>query len=215
MELYSSVGVAGSWAERIAPTTITDRFPRVPGGRIAYLISQAGSPPVLSLVALIVVAATTHAWALAGVYALLAIVIPLAYLVWLVRRGQVTDLDVQLREQRKKPMLFTLLCGALAWAALTVSGAPTQMRALAGALWVQMGLVFIITLWWKISVHCSSAATVTTLTGCLAGTLLPLVIALPLIAWSRVRLRRHTPAQTIAGTLLGCAIALLALHVIG
>lgn len=216
MELYNSLAATGSPAGTAsqvwAPALVTGRFSGKLGGRIAYVISQVGSPPVLSLAGFIVLAAATHAWILAGLYALLAILTPLAYLVWLVRSGEVTDLDVQLREQRKKPMLFTLLCGALAWAALLLSHAPVPMLVLAGALWIQMGIVFIITLWWKISVHCASAATVTTLTGCIVGTLLPLLIALPLIAWSRVYLRRHTPAQTIAGTLLGCAIALLAMN---
>lgn len=223
MELSNSLTVTRSVAEtaqRIGmeatpPTVVVDRFPGVPGGRAAYIISQVGSPPVLSLAGFIAVAATTHTWMLAGIYALLAVVIPLAYLVWLVRHRQVTDLDVQLREQRKKPMLFTLLCGALAWLALLLSNAPMPMRVLAGALWVQMGLVFIITLWWKISVHCATAATVTTLTGCIAGTLLPSLIVLPLIAWSRVHLRHHTTAQTVAGTLLGCTIALLAMNLLG
>jgi membrane-associated phospholipid phosphatase len=43
----------------------------------------------------------------------------------------------------------------------------------------------------------------------LFGVLLPLVIGVPLMAWARVRLRRHTVAQTIAGLLLGLAIFLL------
>ena len=40
---------------------------------------------------------------------------------------------------------------------------------------------------------------------------LPLVVGVPLIAWARVRLRRHTVTQTIAGALLGLTISLLVL----
>jgi membrane-associated phospholipid phosphatase len=40
---------------------------------------------------------------------------------------------------------------------------------------------------------------------------LPLVLAIPLMAWARVHLRRHTVAQTIAGAALGSAIIWLAL----
>lgn len=184
---------------------------------IAYIVSQVGSPPVLapaSLVFIAAMSATARVWALTGVYILLAVVTPLAYLVWLLRHGRVTDLDVQRREQRIRPMLFTLICGALAWGVLALAAAPASLLALTGALWLQMVIIFTITFWWKISVHCASAATVATITGFLMGTPLFLAIGLPLIAWSRIRLRRHTPAQAVAGACLGCVIASIALAIL-
>ncbi len=199
---------------RVTATVVDTALPRTLDGRVAYVVSQVGSPPVLTLAALAAhaaLSATARTWALAGVYALLAVIAPLGHLVWLLRRGRVTDLDVQRREQRIRPMLFTLACGALAWVVLALAAAPARLLALTGALWLQMGIVFVITFRWKISVHCASAATLAALTGFLAGTPLPLLIGLPLIAWSRVRLRRHTLAQAIAGACLGCAVALLAL----
>jgi len=186
--------------------------------RIAYAISQVASPPVLSSVGLVMTAAiigTLRVWVLAVTYILLAIATPLAYLVWLLRRGQVTDFDVQKREQRIRPMQFTLVCGALAWLILAVAAAPRPVLLLTGALWVQMGIVFIITFWWKISVHCASAATLATIMGALIGTPLPLMIGLPLLAWSRVHRKRHTPAQAIAGMCLGYLVALFACLIAG
>jgi membrane-associated phospholipid phosphatase len=184
---------------------------------IAYAISQVGSPPVLSSVGLVMTAVTigtSRVWVLAVTYILLAIVTPLAYLFWLLHQGQVTDFDVQRREQRIRPMQFTLACGALAWLILAVAAAPRPLLLLTGALWVQMGIVFVITFWWKISVHCASAATLATIIGLWIGTPLPLMIGLPLIAWSRVHRRRHTPAQAIAGMCLGYLVALLALSLV-
>jgi membrane-associated phospholipid phosphatase len=143
------------------------------------------------------------------VYAFLAILLPVFYLVWLVRGGKVTDLDVQLREQRIRPMVVTVSCAGLAWGVLLLGGAPLQMVVLAGALCVQMAIVFAITLYWKISVHCAAAAGAATVTWFLLGTLFPLLIGVPLVAWSRVRLGRHTLAQTIAGTFLGLSIFLI------
>lgn len=185
-------------------------WPRGLDMRIAYIVSQVGSPPVLAPLSLVIVAAMSapaRVWALTGVYILLAVITPLAYLVWLLRCGRVTDLDVQHRAQRIRPMLFTLVCGALAWGVLALAAAPAALLALTGALWLQMVIIFVITFWWKISVHCASAATVATITGFLIGTPLFLAIGLPLIAWSRIRLRRHTPAQAVAGACLGCVIA--------
>jgi membrane-associated phospholipid phosphatase len=133
---------------------------------------------------------------------------PLLYLVWLVRRGLVTDLDVQLRQQRIKPMIFTIVCAGLAWLVLVLGAAPQPMVVLAGALWVQAVVTLAITLRWKVSVHCTAAAGTATVVWFLMGMPLPLLVGVPLIAWSRVRLRRHTLAQTIAGTLLGLAVFL-------
>jgi hypothetical protein len=105
-------------------------------GRLAYAISQVGSPPVLTATAIVLNGSTLsspRAWVWAGIHIFLAVLAPLLYLVWLVRRGWVTDLDVQLRQQRIKPMLFTVVCAGLAWLVLTLGAAPRQMVVLAGA----------------------------------------------------------------------------------
>jgi membrane-associated phospholipid phosphatase len=148
----------------------------------------------------------SRAWGWAGAYVVLAILLPVSYLVWLVRRGRVTDLDVQLREQRIRPMVVAVAGAGLAWGVLLLGGAPSQMVVLTGALCVQTVVVVAITLYWKISVHCTAAAGAATVIWFLLGTPFPLLIGVPLIAWSRVRLGRHTLAQTIAGTLLGLTI---------
>lgn len=178
---------------------------------LAYVISQVGSPPVLASAAVALTSATSPAprtWMWAGIYASVAILLPLLYLVWLVRRGLVTDLDAQLRKQRIRPMLFTVVCAGLAWLVLALGAAPRSMVLLAGALAVQAVKIFVITLRWKISVHCAAAAGAATVAWSLTGTPLPLLVGVPLIAWSRVRLRRHTLAQTIAGALLGLVVLL-------
>jgi membrane-associated phospholipid phosphatase len=155
--------------------------------------------------------AAPRAWTWAGGYIALTVLAPFLYLVWLLHRGLVADLDVQRREQRMRPLIFTLACGALAWLGLAMGRAPWPMVVLAGQLWLQTLLIFGITLYWKISVHCTTAAAVATLTWSLFGTPLPLLIGVPLIAWSRVRQHRHTLAQTVAGSLLGIAMTLVAL----
>jgi membrane-associated phospholipid phosphatase len=149
---------------------------------------------------------TPQAWRWAGFEVCVAVLAPLLYLAWLVRHGRVTDLDVQLREQRARPMLFTLGCGALGLAVLALGGAPPLLVTLAGGLWAQMVIILSITLYWKISVHSATAAAAATALLVLFGTPLPWLVGVPLIAWARVRLGRHTLAQTVFGALLGTAI---------
>jgi membrane-associated phospholipid phosphatase len=197
-----------------SPAVVDATPPKSWDALLAYVISQVGSPPVLSVGALALIASTLsiqRAWTWAGVYVSLAILTPILYLVWLVRQGLVTDLDVQLREQRVRPLLFTIVCAGLAWLVLAFGGAPVEMVVVTGGLWLQMVIIFGITFRWKISVHSAAAAGVATLIWSMAGTTLPLLIGVPIIAWSRVRLQRHTVAQTIAGAVLGLAIFVPAL----
>jgi membrane-associated phospholipid phosphatase len=201
--------------EKIHTDVVVDTtIPRTWDGRLAYVISQIASPPVLTIAAMALLASTLaspRAWKWAGVYVMLAIVTPILYLVWLVHQGRVTDLDVQLREQRTAPLVFAVACTGLAWLVLVLGGAPVRMVVVAGGLWLQMMIIFGVTLRWKISMHSAAAAGVATLAWSLVGTALPLVIGVPLIAWARVRLHRHTVAQTIAGAVLGLSIFLAAL----
>ncbi len=191
------------------------------GGRLATAISMVGSPPVLGIAATSLTASVLsaqgrrgeHAWLWAVVSALLAIVAPLAYIMWLLRHGRVSDIDLQIREERTRPLAVSVISSGLAWAVLLLGRAPAELIALSAALWVQTVFILGITLRWKISMHSSAAAGAGTLIWALTGTILPLLVIVPLVAWSRVRLRRHTLGQTVAGAALGfavfsCALAL-------
>ena len=184
--------------------------PSTRGEYLAYGISQLGSPPVMGLFGLIFIAASLTVpgvWLWSGVYVIMAMVAPLLFLIWQVRHGHVTDLDVQLREQRKGSLLVTIAGFGVSWLVMHIGHAPSLLKAMAGAGFVQWLVVFAITLRWKISAHTTSAAGVTMLILRVFGlAAVPLVISIPLIAWSRVKLRRHTLGQTIAGALLGSAV---------
>ena len=182
---------------------------------MAHLISQVGSPPVLSAAATAMVASTLSdpsAWHWAAVYVSVAILTPVLYLAWLLCRGQITDPELPLREQRVRPLIFALVCAGLAWLVLAQGGAPRQMVALARGLWLELVVLFGITLSWKISVHAAVAASVATLAWSLGGTAVPLLIGVPLVAWSRVRLRHHAVDETVAGALLGLTIFFIAVR---
>jgi membrane-associated phospholipid phosphatase len=128
------------------------------------------------------------------------------YLVWLMRRGRVTDLDIQLRQERARPMLFMLVSGGVGVLVLALGMAPYELLMLSAGLWLQSLVIFAITLRWKISVHSATATGAGVMIWFLTGALLPLVLGVPIIAWSRVRLRRHTVSQTIAGALVSLTV---------
>jgi membrane-associated phospholipid phosphatase len=182
---------------------------------LANVVSQIASPPVLAVVMAGLCAAHSSeagAWRWAAIHAGLTVAFPVVILVWLVARGTVSDLDVQHREQRVKPMLAALLGAAASLAILCLAPAPQLLLGIGLATYLQLLLIFIVTLRWKISVHTTAAASFTVLMCSLTGVAaLPLVGLILLVAWARMRLKRHTLAQTIAGALLGSLTMTLAL----
>lgn len=178
--------------------------------RLARWVSRLGSPPLLATIIILLGAQASEdssAWLWAAFYILCAISLPAGYVMWLVQQEKVTDFDLRLREQRAHPLLVALTSAFIAWLVLWLGSAPRLLLVLTGSAWVQLALLLVITLRWKISAHCATAAAFVTFILALFGTLAaPLIVVLPLIAWSRLRLRRHDLAQTIAGTFLGSAI---------
>jgi membrane-associated phospholipid phosphatase len=85
--------------------------------------------------------------------------------------------------------------------------APAELVALQASIAVGVACGWVITLWWKISVHAAIAAGAATVLTLVFGT--ALLAAWPLVAlicWSRVQVGDHTPAQVLAGVALGVVV---------
>ena len=185
---------------------------RGPARSLAVVVSQLASPPVLA-VAVCFVAAGVHggasAYGWATIHMGLMVLLPLGYLFTLLRRGDVSDVDVYRREERWRPFLATVGGAWLGWVLLWSFGAPENLVGLAGVLALEASVIFLVTLGWKISLHCATLALAGAVVWKLTGSPVPLLVGIPLMIWSRLLLRRHTPAQTIAGTLLGILLVVL------
>jgi membrane-associated phospholipid phosphatase len=185
----------------------------------AQAVSQVACPPLLAVAGILLCAHViggSSAWLWASAHSALAIVLPTLYIVWLLHRGRVSDLHLRVRSERIRPLVCSLLCGLASLAMLHVAAAPGLLVLVAGLNLVQLLLFLGITLKWKISAHTASASGLAVLGWMLLGAAgLLLGLTVPLIAWSRVYLQRHTPAQTIAGTLLGSVLWMAVLLVYG
>lgn len=178
--------------------------------RVAYWVSQIGSPPLTGVGTAILIAAvlaTQRAWLWTLFYITMTILIPCAYIIWLVRTGKAVDFHLPNREQRIRPLLLSLATAIVTWLVFYQAPAPRLLQMLATVNGVQTVLFLAITLQWKISLHCTAVTILSELALALFGTnAIPLTMSIPLIAWSRVYLDRHTVAQTLAGVLLGAVI---------
>lgn len=175
--------------------------------KIAKWVSQISSPPLLILIGLGLASAamgTSQAWIWAGFYLLIVVAGPSIYIYGKVRKGEITDFHMKVREQRIKPLFLSLICTILGWIVLEMGNAPSPLVLFAGAGIFQILFIFLVTLRWKISGHSAAiggfAVFIVALFGNAAA---PILLTIPLVAWARVRLNRHEILQTIAGSLAG------------
>lgn len=92
--------------------------------------------------------------------------------------------------------------------------APLLIRQFSSAHAAVIGVAFVVTLQWKISLHCAGVAGIATLLTEMLGMEGVLAfMSVAMVAWSRIRLGRHTIPQALAGSAMGVLIFILALVV--
>jgi membrane-associated phospholipid phosphatase len=142
-----------------------------------------------------------------ALYIALSILPPTLYIMYLVRKGIVTDFHLNVRKERTKPFLIMTANTAVVFLVMLLLGAPKLILIVIATAILQLFFMLLITLRWKISGHCTAVAGLVVLALALFGeNLLPSTLLIPLVAWSRIRLKRHTPAQTVAGSFMGAVI---------
>lgn len=146
-------------------------------------------------------------------------VLPLLYLVYLLRQGWIESLDVPQRLKRTRPFAWGVVSYALALLMVLWWRPPgwEPTAWIMGAYLVNTIVAMVINLWWKISVHLMG------LSGALAVLVFflrhplpgyghrlswdPLIWGLlglvPALMWARLTLRAHSWAQTAIGALYG------------
>jgi hypothetical protein len=202
--------------EMVVQPVVIEHLARSRISRLAYWVSQIGSPPLTGAGAALLIGftlSTAMAWQWILVYISLTILAPCAYIIWLVQAGKVADFHLPNREQRIRPLLLSLSAALVTWLVFDRMQAPRLLQMLASVNGVQTALFLVITLRWKISLHCTAATILSELAFVLFGAgAVPLTMSIPLVAWSRVHLQRHTIGQTVAGVLLGIGILTPALY---
>jgi membrane-associated phospholipid phosphatase len=180
--------------------------------RVARLVGELFSPPLILVVLALVVAwdsSPTPGMAVVwgAIAAGFASVLPYALILHGVRQGRLIDRNISLREQRIGFGVVAISSILAGLAVLAAFDAPAEMVALLASVAVGVACGWVITLWWKISVHAAIAAGAATVLMLVHGPALlaawPLVA---LVAWSRVQVGDHTPAQVLAGVALGVAV---------
>ena len=186
--------------------------------RIAVTISVLFNPFLLPLASILLIVrmsvATTQQGLLWMVIVILfASVLPMLFILLLFRLGQLSDFRLTVREQRAKPLIFSLVSALVGSGILHLLDVPREIVWLCIACVINGVVLTLITQVWKISFHSGVAA------GCMTGlvTLISsqfvyLFILLPFIAWARVHRKRHTYLQTIIAAPIAVASTVVVLQ---
>ncbi|WP_371604998.1 hypothetical protein OG345_42025 (plasmid) [Streptomyces sp. NBC_01220] len=195
-------------------STTTSTATAVEENRTARLITDGMEPRnVIILVSLGVGLAqdnplTGVLWAIEAI--LFAAAIPMAYIKFGMRTGMWDDRHIGQVQRRKLLIPVIMSSVAIGIGGMVLFDAPRAMLALVLAMLATLAVLLVPTaLWkWKISVHTAVAGGALAM---LALTWGPFVwLAYPLVAvigWSRISLRDHTLAQTMAGAAAGTVAA--------
>ncbi|MFB7633232.1 phosphatase PAP2 family protein [Streptomyces sp. 769] len=195
----------------ISPT-LPDRTDAPISFRLAKLITDVFAPGILVVVILLAVGRHSTGTFVGVGWGLLSAffcgIVPYAFIIMGVRLGRWTDRHLKVRRQRFVPLAVTVASVVIGLLCLVLLGGPREVFALVVAMFAGLVVTLAVTKWWKISVHTAVAAGVAAILlltyGPTTTWAFPLVV---LIGWSRVRLRDHTPAQTIVGAVVGGLIA--------
>jgi len=156
-------------------------------------------------------------FALGGTFLFTAI-LPATPILMMMRKGQIKDLYISKREQRTFPYLFSLLAYTFwtifMWRVLQV---PFFIVAMGIGSVLSIIIITLINMKWKISAHLSGIGGLTggVFAYCYVMAVNPvwlmilMLVISALTALSRIELKAHTPAQTLAGFTVGFLMVFL------
>ena len=144
-----------------------------------------------------------HSWLFLSVLLFINAVLPLLFFLHLLRKKEIHDWDIRRRKERIPVYAFALITqiAGIGMALLTGRIPVAQILLI---FWIVGLLFFLITLYWKVSVHAGvNAALATFLVMILGVEFFWLYIVLLPVGWARVSQGNHTVREFTAGALLG------------
>jgi len=128
----------------------------------------------------------------------------------------ISDIDLSHREERPGFLTVFIISLAIASFLLYLLKVPLKFFVFAFSGLVMVFIASAITLYWKISFHTAVVTSVITAIVILGGWIFaPMYLLVLLIAWARVRLKRHTVLQVVGGALLAFVITVIIFYLFG
>ena len=183
--------------------------------QVATLVSNILNPFLVGLAVILLMSFASAVnsldalkWAL--VATVLTIMPILMVVLYFLRTGRLDTFFVNIRQQRTKIYLLTILCAVAGCVLLAYLHAPVTLVA-AFVTSLLITLIFMcINFWWKISLHTAiiagSATALVILYGWNGWSGMVTITLVPLTTWARIELKSHSFAQATTGALLAAII---------
>ncbi|GEM_PF-978996 len=176
----------------------------------AQIVSNLISPPVVWAVCVYPIALTftpTQNTAIfhASIFTFWVCIVPLLYIVFMVKIGKIGDLHMKESNERYIPYTVSIVGGIVTGLILAQSNAHRVLLMLTLISIVQLTLMLLGTFFNHISAHAMAITSVTAATAIIYGfdVSLLLIPVIMLVVLARLVLDRHTPMQIMIGTLIG------------
>ena len=189
--------------------------------RIANLTSNILNPFLVSLVLILLLSFKSTSSTLDAVkWSLVSMAISilpvLSVIIYLLRKQRLESPFLITRKQRTKIYLVAGVCAGIGCIIFHYLGAPLTLRAAFVAGFSAVVVFMCVNLLWKISLHTAFVTASVTVLIILYGSIAAVTVVLvPLIAWSRIELKHHSPAQVAAGAFLAALIVVAVFYLFG
>ena len=177
--------------------------------RLADVISWVISPIVVAPAIYIVLVQLGYSSDIHRLYYLTVLflsstVVPVLLISGLKKTGKISDYNISFREQRFIPLLVLVGVNALGYEFIQQLHAPRLLTGILLFNAINMILILLITLQWKISIHLFTLTSSIALLFIQFGSVaLWLLLLMPVLMWSRIFLKAHNFMQTLIGGIVG------------
>jgi hypothetical protein len=195
--------------------------------RIAKVISYLFHPVVVPLYLMFIILHLNNfhvylipenvKWLMIGMLALATIAFPILFMILMVRRGLIQDINLERREERLYPYILVAIMYYAMYLLFSSVHLPSIVSNLLLGIFILVILALLINLWWKISIHMTGMGGITgTFLGItiryLINMQMLIVAAIFLAGWvgySRLKLNSHKSSEVYSGFIMGVIVMLL------
>ena len=189
--------------------------------RIANLISNILNPFLVSLVVILLLSFSSASsigdaikWSL--ILIALSVLPVFLFTVYLVRHNRLDSIFTNVREQRTKVYALAAILSGIGCIILFYLKAPSVLLASFVAGFSAVVVFMCINLRWKISLHTAFITGTVTVLFIIYGLVSAAsIVLIPLVAWAKIELEHHSPAQVVTGALLATSIVVVIFYLFG
>ena len=129
--------------------------------------------------------------------------------------GFFSDYDVSKKEERLKLFAFGGIITFLYLGSLILLNGPKVLYLVIFGIILGVLVISIVNNWIKASIHTATVCAFTLSLVILFGFMFaPALLLIPAMAWARVKIKKHTPLETLTGGFLGIILTII-VYIIG